>query len=104
MDFNENEVDIIRQCKVDDSIQELLIDTRKGVPQSRYVFGVHADSKYDDFENGKLDLPVPVHLHGYWMTDFPTDLRYINFFDALPAHDWVKCEPKEVVTIEWVEI
>tara|TARA_R110000782_G_scaffold270483_1_gene371880 strand:+ start:66296 stop:66607 length:312 start_codon:yes stop_codon:yes gene_type:complete len=87
------------------TIDEELVDERKGVPQSRYVIEVKEGSAYFDIGTENME-EVPSHVVGLWMMDYSMDLRYESSRDLLKDGftDWVRCKPVEVVVSSWEEI
>lgn len=80
-------------------IDEELVDTRKGVAQTRYIISVK-DTYYchEDY----CDKPTPEHLKGFWMQYHATDNRYEDCEDCLKEGDsFVKCQQKKVETYVW---
>lgn len=85
-------------------VEEFHYEMRKGVSQNKYVFEVKPNQTWDDWENVKQDIPVPPQYVGLWMLDSADDLQYDNLDECLKSRYWVKCEKKELITYEYVEL
>lgn len=97
--ITEKERDILLNCSC--LIEEQLIDTRKGVPQSKYIIYV-AEGTWWDSEIGDV-VEIPYYIVGYWMMDSASDNRYTSLSEAIETDSWVKCEKVEVKSYEWRE-
>lgn len=80
-------------------------DSRKGMVQIKYVIEVLEGMIWYDWEKSEDELTVPKEYVGHWMTAESTCEQYgVQAWEiALSDMSWVKCEPKEITTIEWVE-
>ena len=100
--FTEPEKEILHN--VANEVDDFLDDQRKGVAQSKYVLQVEEGETWYDWQNDKHDIPVPPELVGHWMMSYAADTDELSFSDAIDKMHWSKCEKKEVVTMEWVEL
>ncbi len=94
--MNFTKEDISYLINASDLVEEVYVDDRKGVSQSKYVFEVGE-------ENAKT-FEVPSHLLGTWMMRFEGDLRYTSLDEAIADEEWVRCKEKKIVTTVWVEV
>lgn len=95
------EREIIRECYR--NIDEVFVQMRKGVAQTKYIIEVAPDAEYMCTKTYEY-IPVPEHLIGFYMMKYPTDLNWADPVDAIKAYVWVKCKPVEVVTTVWEEV
>ena len=102
--FTEKERTILEDVATE--VDEFLVDTRKGIGQSKYVFEVKADATWYDWDVIVKDpeRKVPGNLVGFWMMDDSDDLEEYNMRDCLKRASWVKCRQQPVTTVEWVEL
>jgi len=78
---------------------EILVDRRKGVPQTKYLISVNNTYFcYEDY----CDKPTPDHLRGYWMQEYQGDNRYKDAKHCLEnGEEFVKCRLRKVETWVW---
>lgn len=100
--FNKGEVEILREVAVE--VEEFHYEMRKGVSQNKYVFEVKPGATWNDWENMKLDIPVPEALIGLWVMSYATDLVYDNLNKSIEEYQWAKCVKEETISYEYVEI
>lgn len=87
-------------------VDEVVVDIRKGIPQTRYVIEVGCyDKQVWSLEKDCL-IDFPDYLKGLWMQDWATDNTYDGVSSRLKDEDecWVKCKQVEVTTYEYQEI
>lgn len=85
-------------------VDEIFVEMRKGVPQTRYILEVKPLSVYYDLDKNQR-AEVDSDLVGYWMQKFPTDNRYDDWQDVVRNNgEFVKCKPIEVTTVTWEEL
>lgn len=101
-DFTESERDMLDTVAVEE--EEFYYETRKNVPQTKYVFVVKPGQTWDDWANDKQDLPVPEEFVGFWVMSYAGDLSHSPLKDCIRDYSWVKCVKQEVTTHEWAEV
>lgn len=85
-------------------VDEVVVELRKGIAQTRYIVKVKPNSYYFDLDTNNI-VPVDSTLVGHWMQRFPTDNRYDSYRHRLEdKDDFVKCEKHVVEIISWREI
>lgn len=84
-------------------VDEVFVDMRKGVAQTRYIGVINEGAEYWDEKQGRL-LVVPENLVGLWMMKDYYDLRYLNFREAVNHESWVRCTKVETISYEYVEV
>lgn len=97
MEFTQQE--ILQQTAIE--FDEVFVDMRKGIAQTKYIALVKDDAEV--WIEDKC-YPVPDEYKGFWMMEWQDNLQYVNFSEAIREYEWVKCEQKEVVSIEYVEV
>lgn len=101
--FTPRELRILDQVAI--QVDEVYIEDRKGIAQTRYIMRVDEGATWNDWDSDMCaDEIVSSSLVGHWMTAFPDNLTYRDMAECLKDLHWVKCEPKEVITIEWVSL
>jgi len=98
--FNKQELDILEQ--VAKEVDEVYEEVRKGVPQTKYIMEIEADSVWTDHRDFK-EKKVPKSLVGFWMMAYPGDLTDRRLDESFDMYHWVKCKQKEVTVTTWVE-
>lgn len=83
-----------------DFVEEVYVETRKGVPQTFYVVKINEDKQFWNWETNQIEL-VPVWVVGYWRTDCADDNTYYSYDYRIKNDYWVKVERKEIVTYEY---
>ena len=99
--FNHKEIDILQY--VAKEVCEQFVELRKGLPQTSYIMYIPEDSTYFCCET-YTEQAVPKHLVGYWMMEYPEDLRYKCLRECIKDYPWIKCKEQEVITTEWVRL
>ena len=92
---------LMLECAISQE-EEIFIDMRKGIAQTKYVFYIEPNQTWNDWENVKRDIPIPDKYSGWWMMDFADNLQHQNLQHCLDDHDWVKCKRVETTTYEYV--
>lgn len=100
MNRNHKYHDIFQQCL--QPVEEVFVDLRKWKPQTRYVGEIKEFDEYWGSDN-KWHI-VPDSLVGLWMLKWQGDLSLTPFNDSVRNDDWVKCEKKEIITYEYIEV
>lgn len=100
MNFTSEQVDILRGVALQRA--EIFSDIRKGVPQTKYVFEVEHGEYFSSVTYNYEKIPHD--LVGFWMMRWEGDLTQIHLLESIKDDVWVKCEQKEIVTYEWVEL
>ena len=102
MRFTEEQLEQIEACY--EQLDEIYVETRKGVPQTVYVIEVPEESVfYSNYENTLK--AVDGELIGYWKQEFPSDNSYETCYCVVANNrGWVKCEKKEKIITTWEEI
>lgn len=107
-EFTQKEIYILTE--VASEVDEIYVEDRKGVSQTKYVMVVK-DGTYDDFstydgtnDEGCFDIPIPEDLIGTWMMSHHCDLRYETLKDCIKGYDWVKCKQVDKVITVWEEV
>lgn len=99
-DLSKEDLEILIDNHIE--IDEQLVDTRKGVAQTRYILSVKDTYYcYEDY----CEKPTPEHLKGFWMQCHATDNRYEDVIDCLKDGDeFVKCYEKKIETYVWEKL
>ena len=102
--FTQDEIDYIYGCW--NEVDEVVVDIRKGVPQTRYVIEVQDVEVWCHVKEDFIDMPKG--LVGLWIQEFDTDNLQIDCCERLGTNDphnyqcsWVRAE--EVVTKTYKE-
>ena len=84
-------------------VEEVLVDERQGVPQSKYVVEIPDGASYWDDDKEEF-VVAPSEVCGFWIMKFSYDLRHTSQQKAFAEFDdWVKCEKRDVIVQQWVE-
>lgn len=84
-------------------VDEVYVETRKNVPQTRYIIEFReGDSWYDG--SSDVEVFVPDNWVGFWMMTYPDNLQYTTLMEALSTYEWVKCEERTCTVSEWVGV
>lgn len=87
-------------------VDEVYVETRKGIPQTQYVIFVSNDPVFD--ENCE-EIIAPLDIQGFWIQEYPDDNTQISWTERIMktgAHDFtatfVKAKEvsKTIVTYE----
>jgi len=100
--FNSLEISILRA--VAQEVDEFHVETRKNIPQTKYVFTVHEGATWGDPKNDYQETPVPLNLIGSWMMYRSENLQYETLDDCIRLYKWVKCYKEEIKTYQWSPI
>jgi hypothetical protein len=100
--FTEKECDMLDAVAVEE--EEFYYETRKGIPQTKYVFEVYDGQSWDDWANDNTDLPVPEEFVGFWVMSYASDLSDTSLNECIRDYPWVKCIKQEVTTHKWVKV
>jgi hypothetical protein len=100
--FNKSEIDMLQYIATE--VEEFHYEMRKGISQNKYVFEVKPNQTYDDWENMKQNVPVPLDLVGLWVMSSARNLQYDTLDICIKDDQWVKCVKKELITYEYVEV
>lgn len=92
-------IEVAKECGYE--IDEVFVDIRKDVPQTKYIMEVKGDSYIG--KDG-LEHTVPEEFKGFWMMRYATDLRWTPLHEAIEDYEWVRCEQVEVVSYEWSKL
>jgi len=98
--FTEDEADTIQNHAR--SVEEVLIEERKGAPQAKYVMCVPTGCEEWNPLTEKIE-PVPEHLVGHWMMEYAANLNYRGFRECIKRDSWVRCHAEAVTEMQWVE-
>lgn len=85
-------------------VEEVLTDTRKGVPQSYYVVEVKEDQEYFDYKDTNTFKKVPKELVGLWRQEWSGDNTWDGYEVRVKDDSFVRCEKVEVTTYEYKKI
>lgn len=100
VEFTKKEIRILKD--VAKYVDEIYVEDRKGISQTRYIIQVDV-GEYTDWDSADcIDRAIPKKLIGTWMLASATDLRYESWPDCF-EYQWVKCKQVEVTTTEWVK-
>lgn len=83
-------------------VEEVFVETRKGIPQTFYVVEIEDVATFWNWETEEIEL-VPTWVVGYWKTDQAEDNTWYDYTYRIKNDDWVKVQRKEIVTYEYVE-
>lgn len=101
IEFTDKEIKILKDVAI--AVEEVYVEDRKGISQTKYVMRVD-EGEYTDWNSDFGDeKPVPKKLIGTWMMAYGCDLRDECLSDCFEYH-WVRCEQEEVTTFEWVAV
>lgn len=84
-------------------VEEVFVETRKGVPQTFYVVKIPKDETFWNWESEQIEN-IPAWAIGYWKTDQVDDNTYYTYNYRIKNDGWVKVIQKETITYEWEEI
>lgn len=102
MEFNKSQLHQMLECATYED--EVFVDLRKGLAQTRYIVQVSSRAEYFDLDKEEI-LPVDENLVGYWMQQYESDNSWDEYSDRLSDNNgWVKCKQVEVVTTKWEKL
>ena len=81
-------------------VEEVYVETRKGVPQTHYIVEITEDKQFWNWETNQIEN-VPDWSVGYWRTDCADDNTYYSYGYRIKNDYWVKVERKEIFTYEY---
>lgn len=82
-------------------VDEILVDTRKGVAMSKYIIQLPEESTWYNWKTDEMDEPLPENLIGYWMMAWSEDLEENSEKDCIKKSAWVKVHQVEVKITKW---
>ena len=101
--FTEDEQIILDDCCRE--IDEIYVEDRKGISQTKYIFEVKEGTWWDwrlTDEDGMVNIPEV--LVGTWMMQHAEDLSYDNLAYCIKNYSWVKCHKVEKTIEVWEEL
>ena len=84
-------------------VEEVFVETRKGIPQTFYVVKIEDIATFWNWETEQIEL-VPSWAVGYWKTDQAEDNTYYSYDYRIENDDWIKVRQKEIVTYVYDEV
>ena len=99
-EFNAEERVMLYQ--VAEEVEEIYVEDRKGISQTKYVFEVKEGATYwgEEAEEGV----VADEYVGFWMMSYADDLGCIGLGEAIRDYNWVRCEHVARTTYCWEKL